>query len=126
MNFKILLVIVAILIAVVPALTGCAFLGTGRVEGHSGSVTVHQGGRHYSDAPPVIPQGHMPLPGNAAFGIRTVRLDNNHPQAIAESLNIRFHQVHGLYGVNSDSVRLSPCPLEKCTWHLLHIHISKR
>jgi hypothetical protein len=79
MNFKILLVIVAILIAVVPALTGCAFLGTGRVEGHSGSVTVHRGGRHYSDAPPVIPQGHMPLPGNAAFGIRTVRLDNNHP-----------------------------------------------
>jgi hypothetical protein len=62
-NVKILLVIVMILMAVVPALTGCATLGTVRVEGESGSVTIHQGERYYRDTPPDIPPGHMPPPG---------------------------------------------------------------
>jgi len=61
-NLKIMLATVAIM-AFLLALSGCAALGTVRVEGESGSVTVHQGGRYYSDAPPAIPPGHMPPPG---------------------------------------------------------------
>jgi hypothetical protein len=49
--------------AILLAFSGCAALGTVRVERESGSVTVHQGERYYSDAPPAIPPGHMPPPG---------------------------------------------------------------
>ena len=58
-NVKIMLSITGIL-AVLSVLSGCATVGTVRVEGESGSVTVHQGERYYRDAPPAIPPGHMP------------------------------------------------------------------
>jgi hypothetical protein len=64
-NIKILLMSIAILIAVVVALAGCATQGTVRVEGESGSVTVdvHRGERYYRSTLPHIPPGHMPPPG---------------------------------------------------------------
>jgi hypothetical protein len=60
-----LVITVAILMAAILALAGCATQGTVRVEGESGSIAVdvHHGERHYRSTLPDIPPGHMPPPG---------------------------------------------------------------